>query len=95
MLHFQNLPVQGQLQLVHIIGKQGLALFHIVAFLYQQLRNGLVSVFLDLRHVFGDHQARKTVPGGDAAHAGQNFYRLNIYSSPGGTSGQHEGQNQR
>ena len=61
LLPLQVQLVGVQLQLVRIVGEQGVALLHILALLHQKLGHFLVTVLLDLHQVFGYHQAGKTV----------------------------------
>ena len=78
LLFFQSLLVQRKLELLHIIGEQILTLGHIVAFLNENLGNGLVAVFLNFRHVFGNHHPREPVAGSDSTDGTQICHGLHI-----------------
>ena len=78
LLQLQILLVQGQLELVGIVGEQDLTFGDVVTFPDQQLTDDLVAVLVDFGYIFGYHDAAETVAGGDAAVTGQGLYRLYV-----------------
>ena len=61
LLCLQPLLVQAQLQLLRIIAEKLLSLLHIVAFLDEQLRYGLIRILFNFGHVFGYDDAGESV----------------------------------
>ena len=84
LLPLQIQLVRRQLELVRIVGEQGVPLFYVLAFLDQQLRHGLIFVFFDLREVFRNHHAGKPVRSGNSIDIGDLLHinRRFLFAAP-------------
>ena len=71
LLQFQLLFFQGQLQLIGVIGKEGLPLGHVVALSDKKLLHHLVLIPLDLRDILGYHHPAEPVRHTDPAQLGK------------------------
>ena len=78
LLPLQIQLVRSQLQLVRIVGKEGVPLFHILAFLNQQFRHILIRVLFDFGNVLRNHHTGEALSGTDSRKAG---HLLHIYGS--------------
>ena len=69
LLPLQIQLVRSQLQLVRIVGKEGIPLFHILTFLNQQFCHILVGILFDFGNVLRNHHAGEALPGADSRNA--------------------------